>query len=117
MTYASDKGLEIGDKIKYLGKGDLETGSILTFTYDDDTSIPKFTDSKGRTQWFSLKREWEKVSINKPICSVPNKMTEKYFPFVGTEGCKDTPHPVTGDLSPDDINIFELTLTTKSKKT
>lgn len=68
MSYASDNGLEVGDKIIYTGKGaclgtgNFNIGDELTLEHDDGTDQPKFTSGEG-TAHFWLKREWKKVAV------------------------------------------------------
>ena len=67
MTYASDLGLKVGSKIKYLSGGSLnkhdafDYGEVITLHSDPyENRAPLFEDSNGNTEFFDVvKRKWE----------------------------------------------------------
>lgn len=70
MTYASDVGLRVGDKIIYKGDAPsamsphhaFKVGSILTFVRDNGTNCPYFSCEGRQSNNFNLEaRIWEKI--------------------------------------------------------
>lgn len=59
MTYASDRGLKVGSKIKTLEKSDyFGKNEILTLVVDDGI-MPDFEDENGDVHPFCITRKWE----------------------------------------------------------
>lgn len=86
MTYASDRGLKVGDKIRYLGLGEMfaehpsyDVGDILILVFDDDSYNPIFRKVDGEVHryfHFHLHYEWERVEEEK---DVKLERAEEYF--------------------------------------
>lgn len=75
MSYASECGLKVGDKIRLECDEHFiyKKGQILTLTEDDGTNSPYFEDNFGREGAVDIRiRKWEKLEDSSKL-SVSNK--------------------------------------------
>lgn len=113
MTYASDRGLKVGDKIRYLGLGEMfaehpsyDVGDILILVFDDDSYNPIFRKVDGEVHsYFHLRYEWERVEEEKEM---KLERTKEYSVMLTGEdiahiyiltGCAWKMHPLYNKMS------------------